>query len=308
MTVLRIRPRRQQTHSSPEAVRRGERVGGQALRIKSYRLLHRLAVLAVMLGIAVFFFYPFQLVVSTAFKTEAERIRNPLGLPREWTAEFVIKAWNVTHMGSLMTNSLIVSAGTTVGAVFLSCLGGFAMARLRFPGRNALPYLLALGLVLPFEVLMVPTFYTYRFLGWLNGYWSMILPQIGLGLPFGILLIRGFVEDLPEDYFEAIELDGGDLLSQFFSLVIPLAYPAIVTLSVFQFLWSWNTYLVALVMVQNPALHTVPLGLGYFIGRYSTQYNLLSSAALIAAVPMIVLYLLFSRQILQTSVTSGLKG
>ncbi len=277
-------------------------------RSRPDKWLQRLMTFLLMSAIAMAVLYPFQLVVFTAFKTEAERIRNPLGFPREWTAEFVIKAWNVTNMGNLMKNSLIVSTGTTLGAVFLSCLGGFAMARLRFPGRNALPYLLALGLVLPFEVLMVPTFYTYRFLGLLNGYWSMILPQIGLGLPFGILLIRGFIEDLPEDYFEAMKLDGGSLIDQFVSLVIPLAYPAIVTLGVFQFLWSWNTYLVALVMVQNPLLRTVPLGLGFFVGRYTTQYNLLSSAALISAVPMIILYIIFSRQILQTNVASGLKG
>jgi raffinose/stachyose/melibiose transport system permease protein len=272
------------------------------------RLLQRLTLFMVMLLIALAFLYPFQLVVSTAFKTEAERIRNPLGLPRQWTAEFVIKAWQVTNMGNLMKNSLVVSTGTTIGAVFLSCLGGFAMSRLRFPGRNILPYLLALALVLPFEVLMVPTFYTYRSLGLLNSHWSMILPQIGLGMPFGILLMRGFIDDLPEEYFDAMKIDGGNFIAQFFWLVIPLTLPAIITLGVFQFLWSWNTYLVALVMVQNPELRTVPLGLGFFVGRYTTQYNLLSSAALIAAIPMIILYTFFSRQILKTNVSSGLKG
>ena len=155
---------------------------------------------------------------------------------------------------------------------------------------------------------MVPTFYTYRFLGMLDNYWSMILPMVGLGLPFGILLIRGFISDLPEEYFEAMKLDGGDLFEQFFQLVFPLSLPAIITLAVFQFLWSWNTYLVSLVMVQTPALRTVPLGLGFFVGRYHTQYNLLASAALISAFPMVILYALFSRQILQTNVTSGLKG
>lgn len=275
----------------------------------NYRQLgQRLVLFLLMLAIAVVMLYPIQLVVSTAFKTEAERIRNPLGLPRAWVFGNIVKAWQVTNMGNLMKNSLIVSFWTTTLAVFLSCLGGFAMARLRFPGRDFLPYLLALGLVLPFEAIMVPTFYTYRFLKMLDNYWSMILPMVGLGLPFGILLIRGFVSDLPEDYFEAMKLDGGDLFAQFFRLVIPLAWPAIITLSVFQFLWSWNTYLVSLVMVQNPALRTVPLGLGFFVGRYHTQYNLLASAALISAIPMIILYILFSRQILKTNVTSGLKG
>jgi raffinose/stachyose/melibiose transport system permease protein len=277
-------------------------------RIKAKCLAQKVMAFILMLFIALAFLYPFLLVVSTAFKTEAERIHNPLGVPREWTAEFVIKAWKVTNMGNLMKNSLIVSTGTTVGAVLLSCMGGFALARLRFPGRNALPYLLALGLVLPFEVLMVPTFYTYNFLGLLNSHFSMILPQIGLGMPFGILLIRGFIQDLPEDYFEAIKLDGGSLMAQFYWLVLPLITPAIVTLSVFQFLWSWNTYLVALVMVQDPALRTVPLGLGFFVGRYTTQYNLLSSAALISAVPIIIFYIIFSRQLMKTNVSSGLKG
>ncbi len=228
-------------------------------KVLTIKATNKILVFVLMLFIALAFFYPFQLVISTAFKTEAERIRNPLGMPREWTAEFIVKAWTVTNMGNLMKNSLIVSTGTMVGAVFLSCLGGFALARLRFPGRNSLPYLLALGLVLPFEVLMVPTFYTYKFLGLLNSHWSMILPQIGLGMPFGILLIRGFISDLPEDYFEAMKLDGGSLVAQFFWLVLPLILPAIITLCVFQFLWSWNTYLVALVMVQDPALRTVPL-------------------------------------------------
>jgi ABC-type glycerol-3-phosphate transport system permease component len=272
------------------------------------KFTQKIILFLLMLAIATVMLYPIQLVVSTAFKSEAERIRNPLGFPQEWSFENIVKAWQVTKMGLLMKNSLIVSVMTTTFAVCLSCLGGFAMVRLRFPGRNILPYLLALGLVLPFEAIMVPTFYTYRFLDWLDNYWSMILPMVGLGLPFGILLIRGFISDLPEEYFEAMKLDGGDLFAQFFRLVIPLARPAIITLSVFQFLWSWNTYLVSLVMVQNPALRTVPLGLGFFVGRYHTQYNLLASAALISAVPMILLYVVFSRQILQTNVTSGLKG
>lgn len=276
--------------------------------IKGKTLRNRTLTFMLMLFIAIVMLYPFRMVVSTAFKTEAERIRNPLGLPQQWTAENIIKAWEATNMGNLMKNSLIVSVGTTAGTVFLACLGGFALARLRFPGRALMPYLLALGLVLPFEVLMVPIFYTYRALGLLNGYWSMILPQIGLGLPFGILLMRGFIADLPQEYFEAIELDGGDLIGQFRYLVLPLALPAIMTLSVLQFLWSWNTYLITLVMVQNPALRTVPLGLGFFVGRYQTQYNLLASAALIVALPMLVLYAVFSRRILQTNVTSGLKG
>lgn len=260
-----------------------------------------------MVLIAIVVLYPVQILVFTAFKSEAELVTNPLGIPGDLTTKAFGRAWNDAKMGGLMVNSLIVSTLVVIGTVVLASLGGFAMGRLQFWGRRALPVLLTVGLVLPFEVLMVPIFYTFKALGLLNSHLAMALPQIALGLPFGILLLRGFIADLPQELFDAGEIDGAGLWSQYRHIAMPLARPALVALAVFQFLWSWNQYLVALVMVQESDMRTIPLGLSFFIGRFSSNYTALAAAAVIALLPSLALYVVFHRQVLKANLSGALK-
>ncbi len=257
--------------------------------------------------IALIVLYPLQILVFTAFKSEAELVLNPLGVPNEWTTDGFARAWDDARMGSLMVNSLIVSVSVVAGTVFLASLGGFAFGRLHFWGKRAFPILLTIGLVLPFEVLMIPIFYTFRGLGLLDSYLSMIIPQIALGLPFGILLLRGFIADLPQELFDAGEIDGAGLWSQYRHIAMPLARPALIALAVFQFLWSWNQYLVALVMVQSSDLRTIPLGLSFFVGRFQTNYTALAAAAVIALLPSLSLYIVFHRHVLRANLSGALK-
>lgn len=257
--------------------------------------------------VAIVILYPLLILVFTAFKSGPELVRNPTGIPQSWAIEGFATAWKDARMGTLMLNSLIVSTAVVAGTVFLSSLGGFAFGRLRFRGKRWLPILLTVGLVLPFEVLMVPIFYTFRGLGLLDTHLSMIIPQVALALPFGILLLSSFIADLPQELFDASEIDGASLWSQYRDLAMPLARPALIALSVFQFLWSWNQYLVALVMVQSSDLRTMPLGLSFFVGRYQTNYTALAAAALIAFVPSLVLYILFHRHVLKANLSGALK-
>jgi raffinose/stachyose/melibiose transport system permease protein len=267
----------------------------------------RLLVVALMVLVGFVILYPVLMVIFTALKTDAELARNPLGVPHTWTFANFGSAWRDAGMSKLFLNSVIVSLGVVTGSVLLSAMGAFALARLEFPGKRVLPILLTIGLVLPFETLMIPIFYTFRAFHALNSYWAMILPQVGMALPFGILLIRGFIADLPQELFDAAEIDGAGLWRQFVSIVTPLARPALMALAVFQFLWSWNQYLVALVMVQDPALRTVPLGLTFFVGRHETFYTGLAAAAVIAMLPMFALYVVFHRQIQQANLAGVLK-
>jgi raffinose/stachyose/melibiose transport system permease protein len=264
-------------------------------------------VLALMIAIAVVILYPVLMVIFTAFKTDAELARNPLGVPHQWTWVNYVTAWRDAGMSKLFFNSVLISVGVVVGSVILSAMGAYALARLDFPGRRVLPILLTAGLVLPFETLMIPLFYTFKALHGLNTYWAMILPQVALALPFGILLIRGFIADLPQELFDAAELDGAGIWRQFIYVVVPLARPALIALAVFQFLWSWNQYLIGLVMVQDPHMRTIPLGLSFFVGRYSTFYTGLAAAAVIAMLPMFLMYVLFHRQIQQANLAGALK-
>jgi raffinose/stachyose/melibiose transport system permease protein len=278
-----------------------------ALRASGLPRVRPLASFAALALVAVIVLYPLQILVFTAFKSEAELITNPLGIPGQWSTSGFDRAWNDARMGTLMVNSLIVSTAVVIGTVFLASLGGFAFARLRFWGKRAFPVLLTVGLVLPFEVLMVPIFYTFRGLGILDSHLAMVLPQVALGLPFGILLLRGFIADLPQELFDAGEIDGAGLWSQYRHVAMPLAKPALIALAVFQFLWSWNQYLVALVMVQSSDLRTIPLGLSFFIGRYQTNYTALAAAALIALLPSLTLYVIFHRHVLKANLSGALK-
>jgi ABC-type glycerol-3-phosphate transport system permease component len=149
--------------------------------------------------------------------TQGDLIVNPTGPPTEWTFANFAKAWTEAGMATLMVNSVIVSGGVVLGTVILSSLGGFALGRLRLRGTAILPLLLTIGLVLPFEVLMIPLFYSFRAVGLLDSYLSMILPQVALGLPFGILLVRSFIAELPQDFFDAAEIDGAGLWNQYFT-------------------------------------------------------------------------------------------
>jgi raffinose/stachyose/melibiose transport system permease protein len=275
--------------------------------IRWRKVLSQMFFLALMCAIGLVVVYPVLMVIFTAFKTDAELARNPLGVPRDWTSANFSNAWREAGMSKLFLNSVMISSGVVLGSVALSAMGAFALARLEFPGKRVLPVLLTVGLVLPFETLMIPLFYTFKAFHALNTYWAMILPQIGLALPFGILLVRGFIAGLPQELFDAAEIDGAGLWRQFLHVVVPMARPALVALAVFQFLWSWNQYLIALVMVQDPNMRTIPLGLTFFVGRYSTFYTGLAAAAVIAMLPMFAMYVVFHRQIQQANLAGVLK-
>jgi raffinose/stachyose/melibiose transport system permease protein len=271
------------------------------------RTFVRLVVMGVMILIGLVILYPLLIILFTAFKSDAELVRNPVGVPAQLYFDNFRLAWTDARMSNLMFNSVFISVCVVTGSVLLASMGGFALARLDFPGRAGMPILLTMGLVLPIETLMIPLFYSFKPLGLLNTYWAILLPQIALGLPFGILMLRGFIHDLPQELFDSAELDGSGLWEQYFYFVLPLTRPALIALAVFQFLWSWNQYLLPLVMTQNPDMQTIPLGLSYFVGRYQSSFGGLAAAAVIALLPMFLFYVIFHRQILQANLAGAFK-
>lgn len=262
----------------------------------------------VLLGIALIVFYPILLLLFTGLKSPAELVRNTFGAPQSLYLDNLIDVWQSEHLDRYLMNSLIVSTGVVVGTVVLSALGGFGFARLRFSGKKLFLTLLLLGLVIPFETLIIPIFYMMRGLRLLSTYWALIIPQVALGLPFGILLVRSFTVGLPQELFDAAELDGCSTWKRFRYVALPLMRPALVATAIFQFIWSWNQYLLPLVVIQDPATRTLPLVLGFFIGRYSTDFGRLSAAALLLFLPTLAFYVLFHRQILNARLTGALNS
>jgi raffinose/stachyose/melibiose transport system permease protein len=257
--------------------------------------------------ISLFSIYPILLLFFTSGKPQSELVRNPFGLPRTFFTQNYTEVWNSEGLPHFLMNSIIVSGCVVLGTVILSALAGFGLARLKFRGKNAILIALVMGLVVPAETLVIPLFYMMRFLHLLSTYAAMILPQIALGLPFSILLVHSFMVGLPQELFEAAEIDGCSTMDRFLKIAVPLIRPALIGVAIFQFIWSWNQYLLPLVLVQKPEMRTVPVMLGYYIGKHGANFGDLTAASVILFLPILVFYLVFHRSILGVRLTGALK-
>jgi raffinose/stachyose/melibiose transport system permease protein len=254
------------------------------------------------LSLAVLF--PFYLVLVTALKDQHRIAENPLGLPTTWHWGVFQKAWHEGHFGSYFMNSVYVVVPTVTAVLGFSLLAAYAFATMRFRGRQLLFAVLLAGLTIPLEILIIPLFYQMLHLHLVDSLWSLILPQIAVGLPFGVLLLRAFIQDLPRDLMDAGRMDGCGQLRLLLHVVLPLCRPALLSLLVFIFMWTWNQFLLPLIMIQSEGARTLPIGLSYFQGRYITDLPLLMAGVTITFLPVVVVYVFFQRQIIR-GVTTG---
>lgn len=258
--------------------------------------------------ISILVIYPVILLFFTSVKSQSDLVRNPFGLPDFIFLQNYIDVWDNEGLPNFLANSLIVSGGVVLGTVLLSAFGGFGLAKLHFRGKRLLKIILVMGLVIPVETLVIPLFYMLKSLHLLSTYIAMILPQIALGLPFGILLVNSFTVGLPKELFEAAEIDGCNTWNRFWRIAFPLMRPALVGVGIFQYIWSWNQYLLPLVVVQNPEMRTVPVMLGFYVGKHGTDFGRLSAASVILFLPVFFFYLIFNRTILGVRLTGALKN
>ncbi len=203
-------------------------------------------------------------------------------------------------------NSVVVAVAVTITTLVSSSLAGYGFAKFHFPGQNILFVIVLAAMMVPFQAIMIPLFVLVRGFGWLNSLAGLIIPGAVSG--FGIFLMRQFMSRLPDALCEAARIDGCGELRLFVSIVVPLSRSALATLAVLTFLASWNNFLWPLIVVQNTASMTVPLGLVQFRGSNYTNYTGMLAAALVAAAPVVVLFIVMQRQIISTFSSSGIKG
>jgi ABC-type glycerol-3-phosphate transport system permease component len=229
---------------------------------------------------------------------------NPFGLPGEWHWENLTQAWTVGHFGQYMANTALYCATIVAGVVAASCLAGYALALLPVPARSLVFTLFLLGLMVPFQSIMIPIYYLLRDLHILETYLAFIVPAIALGLPFGIFLMRAFFRGLPQEIADAGRVDGASEWTVFWRVMLPLATPGLTTLIVFQFMYTWKAFLMPLVFVQLDELRPVALGMMFFFGRFTADRGMIAAGVTIAMVPVIVLYLVLQRQFID-GITAG---
>jgi len=252
---------------------------------------------AILIFFSLVFLYPFVIQISNSFKTEADASANPLSpVPHPFTTDAFDRIFGSTAFPTWLGNSVLVTIIVTLGRVLFGSMAGYALARLRFPGRPVL-FALVLGMMaVPPVVLLIPKFLVLNQLGMYNSYPALIVPLLADAT--GIFIMKQFFESVPVSVEEAARIDGAGVFRMFWSVVLPTAKPALITLTILSFQGSWNEFPHTLVSVQDPGLFTLPRGLADLVSGSlgaGTQYPLKLGAALLATIPIAIIFVVFQR-------------
>ena len=219
-----------------------------------------------------------------------------------------VRAWRLGHFGTYMRNSLVVAVVVVAAASVFSFMAGYALGTMRFAGDRLLFYVFVFGLMIPTEAVVVPLFYDLRTVGLADTLPGLMLPQIAQSVAFGTFWMRAYFRGAPRSLVEAARMDGASSWTVLWRVLVPVGRPAITTMVVLLFMWTWNEFLLALVIVSsNESLRTAPLGLSVFQGPHVTDFPLLSAAALIVALPVVIVYVFLQRHFISGMLSGALK-
>lgn len=251
---------------------------------------------------------PFVITIFASLKTSPELVQGILSLPDEAQWQNYRDAWTQGRFGRFFGNSVIVAVGVVVPSIFLSTLTGYAFARFRFRGSGLTFGYLLLGLVIPLQAMVVPLYYVLRELHMLDSLIGLILPQIAMSMSFGTLLMRQSFQSVPKDIMEASIVDGANSWQSLWQVMFPLSRPMVGTVGLMFFIWTWNEFMLPLVVNINPRFHTLPVGLMYFQDRWTANIPLIAAAATIIFLPLMLIFIIFQRQLIDGITQGAVKG
>jgi multiple sugar transport system permease protein len=255
------------------------------------------------------FVIPFLWMVATSLKgSGAIFAMPPQWIPREFHFENYSVIFDRMPFLQYLRNSLFVTGLSIAGVVGTSSLVAYAFACLRWPGRDALFVVILITMMLPMQVTMIPVFVIFKELGWLNTFKPLIVPAFFGGGAFNIFLLRQFFLGIPRDLADAARIDGCSEFRIYWNIMLPLARPALVTVAIMTFMFSWNDFLGPLIYLSDKSRGTLALGLSMFVGQYATEWAQLMAASVLMMVPMILLFFFFQRYFIQGFTMSGIKG
>jgi len=236
--------------------------------------------------------------------------RNPTGLtwPTDPQWGNFVTAFETGHVWTLMSSSALIVIGVVPISLLFGTLAGYALGNLRIRGGRFILLFLVLGLTIPFEALIIPLYYQIQGFGLLNTQWAIILPLIGLFMPFSVFWMRAHFVNVPRELSEASRVDGATMFQELRRIQLPLAVPSLSALAILLFLWTWNQFLLPVVLVSDPLKRTVAGSLTYFQGQYSSSIPLLNAGALIIIAPAIIVFLIFQRQFIKALLQGAVKG
>jgi raffinose/stachyose/melibiose transport system permease protein len=219
-----------------------------------------------------------------------------------------VEAFQVANMGAIFKSSVLIVIAVVPVSVVIATMAGFALGQLRIRGGQLVFLLFLLGLTLPFEGVIVPIYYEIRNMGLLDTRWAIILPLIGLYMPFAVFWMRAHFLTMPQEFSEAARVDGATTWQLFWRVHVPLARPAVSSLGILMTVWTWNQFLLPIVLVDDPAKRTMAGALGAFQGQWGTDIPLLSAGSLLILTPTIIVFVVFQRHFVSALLQGSLKG
>jgi multiple sugar transport system permease protein len=271
--------------------------------------VRRLCVYTLLVLGSAIFSLPFLWTVSTALKTPENVFRAPPQLipdPVAW--DNFVKAWTALPFPTFVANTVFIAVVVTVAQVFTGSLVAYGFARFQFRARNVLFYILLSTMMLPSQVTMIPVFLIWRQARMIDTFWPLILPAFFGGSAFNIFLLRQFFLSLPKELDEAALVDGAGYLRIWWSILLPLARPAVVAVTLFTFLAHWDDFMGPLIYLNSPEKYTVSIGLRMFQDSYSANLEQMMAASLMHIIPTIVLFFLLQRYFIRGIALSGIGG
>jgi multiple sugar transport system permease protein len=255
---------------------------------------------------AIVFVFPFVWMLAMSVKPEGQAITYPPTLlPRTFDFSAYRSVWSQIALGQLYLNTFVFAGAVTALSVTLDSLAAYAFARLEFPGKEILFWVVLITLMVPIAVLIVPLFFEVYQFHWLNTYQGLIIPLAANG--YGIFLLRQFFSTLPFELDDAARVDGAGEFFIYLRIIVRLSGPAIVALAIFTFSFNWNNFLWPLIITTTPNMRTLPSGLVLFTGQHEVIYDLMSASAVLAMLPLVVLFFFLQRYFVRGIALSGLK-
>ena len=267
----------------------------------------RLAVYVVLLIVSVFVLMPLVWAISASLKPLYQVFEYPVRwIPERPTLENYVRGWQAANFSRYFLNSILVTVVTTLSVLFFSVVTGFALTKFRFPGRRVLFVAVIATLIIPIQVRAVPLYLIVRSLGWINTYWALIVPALITSV--GIFMMSQFIKYMPDELIQAARIDGCSEPIILARIVIPLSRPGLAALAIMNYMAVWNDFFWPLLVIDRDSMRTLPLGMTQFTGEYFTEYGQFFAIALVAILPMVVVFLLFQKQFIQSAAMSGIKG
>lgn len=260
-----------------------------------------------LIGLMTITILPFISIFTTALHPSGT-VPNGLVWPADPQWGNFVEAFNVANMTVLLGSSTFILIAVVPVSLVISTMAGFAIGHLRIPGSRILLFLFVFGLTLPFSGIIVPLYHLERAMGIYNTRFAIVLPLIGLYMPFAVFWMRAHFVNMPAEISEAARVDGANTWGLFWRIHLPLARAPIASLGILMAVWTWNQFLIALVLVEDPAQRTMAGALGAFQGHYATNVPLLCAGTILILLPTLIIFILFQRQIISALLQGSVKG